>query len=59
MSEFEQPITWISFDEFSQPRREARRNQELEEVEIKSDFGKWLLIGGGVLLAYYLFRGRK
>lgn len=37
------------------------QNQVLPEVQVKSDFGKYLLIGGGVLLAYYLLtkKGRK
>ena len=34
-------------------------NYNLPEVEVKSDFGKYLLIGGGVLLAIYLLRGKK
>ena len=37
------------------------QNKVLPEVQVKSDFGKYLLIGGGVLLAYYLLtkKGRK
>ena len=34
-------------------------NYNLPEVRVKSDFGKYLLIGGGVLLAIYLLRGKK
>ena len=34
-------------------------NYNLPEVQVKSDFGKYLLIGGGVLLAIYLLRGKK
>ena len=34
-------------------------NYNLPEVTVKSDFGKYLLIGGGVLLAIYLLRGKK
>jgi hypothetical protein len=34
-------------------------NYNLPEVKVKSDFGKYLLIGGGVLLAIYLLRGKK
>ena len=30
-----------------------------DEVEVKSDFSKWFLVGGGVLLAWYLLRGKK
>lgn len=59
MDEFDQPLQWRSFDEFVKERREARRVQNLDEVEVKSDFKKWFIIGGGVLLAYYLLRGRK
>lgn len=33
--------------------------QELPEVEVKSDFGKYLLIGGGLLLAFYLLKNKK
>ena len=35
------------------------KNYNLPEVQVKSDFGKYLLIGGGVLLAIYLLRGKK
>ena len=59
MENHQEPLVWRSFDEFSRERREARRNQELEEVQIKSDYKKWFFIGGGILLAYYLLRGRK
>ena len=34
-------------------------NYNLPEVQVKSDFGKYLLIGGGVLLIIYLLRGKK
>ena len=34
-------------------------NYNLPEVQVKSDFGKYLLIGGGVLLSIYLLRGKK
>lgn len=34
-------------------------NYNLPEVQVKSDFGMYLLIGGGVLLAIYLLRGKK
>ena len=34
-------------------------NYNLPEVQVKSDFGKYLLIGGGVLLAIYPLRGKK
>ena len=34
-------------------------NYNLPEVEVKSDFGKYLLLGGGVLLAIYLLRSKK
>jgi hypothetical protein len=34
-------------------------NYNLPEVQVKSDFGKYLLIGGGVLLAIYFLRGKK
>ena len=34
-------------------------NYNLPEVQVKSDFGKYLLIGGGVLLAIYLLRGKR
>ena len=34
-------------------------NYNLPEVKVKSDFGKYLLIGGGVLLSIYLLRGKK
>lgn len=34
-------------------------NYNLPEVKVKSDFSKYLLIGGGVLLAIYLLRGKK
>ena len=29
---------------------------ELQNVNIKSDFSKWLLIGGAVILAYYFIK---
>lgn len=34
-------------------------NYNFPEVQVKSDFGKYLLIGGGVLLAIYLLKGKK
>lgn len=37
----------------------AAVNIILPEQQVKSDFTKYLLIGGGVLLALYLLRGRK
>lgn len=49
-------IEYISFDNFVRQRRE---NQKLPEVEIKSDYSKWLLLGGCVVLGFYLWRKIK
>ena len=49
-------IEYISFDDFVRQRRE---NQELPEVEVKSDLSKWLLLGGCVVFGYYLWRNIK
>lgn len=45
-------IEYIYFRDFVRNRRE---NQELPEVEVKSDYGKLLLIGGCVVLSFYLW----
>lgn len=45
-------IEYISFRDFVRNRRE---NQELPEVEVKSDYRKLLLIGGCVVLSFYLW----
>ena len=34
-------------------------NYNLPNQTVKSDFSKYLLVGGGLLLAYYIIRGRK
>lgn len=49
-------IEYISFRDFVRNRRE---NKELPEVEVKSDYGKLFLIGGCVVLGYYLWRKIK
>lgn len=51
-------IEYITFNDFVKNRRE---NKVLDEVHVKSDFAKWLLIGGAAVAVYYLVKkgGKK
>lgn len=58
-TEMTQPvIEYVSFNDFVKNRRE---NKVLDEVRVKSDLGKWLLIGGAAVAVYYLVKkgGKK
>lgn len=43
------------FQKYKDARHEQMNTKNLPEIQVNSDFKKWLLIGGGVLAVYWLF----
>ena len=51
--------TLPDFKKYKDARHEQMNTQNLPEVVVKSDYKKWLLIGGGAVLVWWMFFKRK